>query len=186
MIKKYKQYNEGIKHLLVGPTDDELKDYIKINPSRALLTYCKKNNLELVKLSLESGADPDYDNGHPLLYACGRKSHNIPFNIDILHLLIEYNVDVTIDRNENLRECCYDYNEDNWDNLKIIELLLNAGADVHVVDDLCMNYAQMHNEELLINLLEKYYDNYGVEEYDEEIKEIEPSVEDCFMELSVS
>ena len=37
MIKNYKQYNEGINHLLVGPTDEEIWNHYMEGDLKGLL-----------------------------------------------------------------------------------------------------------------------------------------------------
>ena len=68
MITKFEQFNEGIKHLMLGPTDDEIIDNLKqLPPDKMLLKCCQIGLLEGVKVALERGAKISYDNFEPLM-----------------------------------------------------------------------------------------------------------------------
>lgn len=54
MIKNYKQYNEGMKHLLVGPTEEEIWDNIKDSkPSELLIKSVQSGIIKGVIISLD-------------------------------------------------------------------------------------------------------------------------------------
>lgn len=57
MIKNYKQYNEGINHLLVGPTDEEIIDGFKNNPNGLLSYSIRTEFVKGIEVSLENGAN---------------------------------------------------------------------------------------------------------------------------------
>lgn len=58
MITKYSLFNESIKHLLKGPTEDEIFDNLKDStPNELLKKSCKIGFLKGVNYALENGAD---------------------------------------------------------------------------------------------------------------------------------
>ena len=66
MIKNYIQFNEGIKHLLKGPTEEEIIKKIKSNPTQLLIKSCEIGNLNLIKYAIEQGGDINFKNNYPL------------------------------------------------------------------------------------------------------------------------
>lgn len=58
MITKFTQYNESVRDLLVGPTEEEvLKAYEKMKPSDILFKSIINNNLDGVIYAVEHGAN---------------------------------------------------------------------------------------------------------------------------------
>jgi len=58
MIKNYNQFNESIKSLLIGPTEEEIwKNFEKMTPDEILILSCKMGYMRGVKKSLEMGSD---------------------------------------------------------------------------------------------------------------------------------
>lgn len=55
MITKFKKFNEGINHILVGPTNDEILD--KIGADKMLLKMIDQNNIDGINYAIEHGAD---------------------------------------------------------------------------------------------------------------------------------
>jgi len=58
MIKKYKQFNEGLLDKLQGPTDEEvMKHFNNLSPSQMLSQACKTDYLPAIKLALSKGGN---------------------------------------------------------------------------------------------------------------------------------
>jgi len=53
MITKYKQFNEGIKQLLVGPSEKEIINSLKDEPLKLYKIGCEDGYLDMVKYALE-------------------------------------------------------------------------------------------------------------------------------------
>jgi len=63
MITDFIKFNESIKHLLVGPTEDEIMDnFLKLSPNEMLIKSCKIGSLNGVKIALQRGAKVSYNN----------------------------------------------------------------------------------------------------------------------------
>lgn len=76
MIRKFNQYNESIRNLLVGPTEEELLNNLEqFDPTDALFKCVRKGNgfLKGVIRSVERGADINAKDNHhgwtPITYA---------------------------------------------------------------------------------------------------------------------
>lgn len=62
MITKFEKYNEGINHLLVGPTEEEVIFKLKDNPKKLFEFLLEINKPELIKeLNLDSNKILPYD-----------------------------------------------------------------------------------------------------------------------------
>lgn len=58
MIKKFKQYNESVRDLLVGPTEEEVLNSLKdLSPNELLSVSSNKNFVEGVEKALNDGAE---------------------------------------------------------------------------------------------------------------------------------
>ena len=117
MIKKYKQFNESIRNLLVGPSDDEILKNLKklkpidlynkskdinffkgminafekdknITPNKLLIDCCEIGNLEGVKFAYEKGANLEFNDGSPLQIA-SRDGH-----LNVVKFLVESGVNI--------------------------------------------------------------------------------------------
>ena len=53
MIKNYKQFNEGINHLLVGPTDEEIINGLKNNPIKLYAYGYYNDNDKMMDIALK-------------------------------------------------------------------------------------------------------------------------------------
>ena len=71
MIKNYKQFKEGLRDKLVGPTEDEiLYNFKDLSPDKLLVKSCKVDFLRGVEIAIEKGADIHQDGDYPLVYCC--------------------------------------------------------------------------------------------------------------------
>jgi len=145
MIKKFKQYNESIRNLLVGPTEDEvLKSLINLPPYELLVKSCEIGLIKGIKLALGQGIKHDDRFKHLL-------ETNIKLNnVKTVELLIEssdiYFVMDTI--NNNLKRCC---NYESY--LNMIKLLLKYITDIHYMDDVFLLNAIEHNNDNIVKIL---------------------------------
>ena len=87
MIKSYIQFNEGIKHLLIGPTEEEV---LRDNPNSLLNIPNLTDNRELFELALKKGGDINRNDGFLLHY------YSQNGNLEIVKYLIENGADVNI------------------------------------------------------------------------------------------
>lgn len=89
MIKKFEQFNEGIKHLLVGPTREELLS----DPTIAFSAGFQENDYDMVEYALKT-KKLDINKVNDILYFCIEDN-----NISLIELILKYyNVnDIDID-----------------------------------------------------------------------------------------
>ena len=97
MIKNYKQFNESLKDKLVGPTEDEVLDNLKLRPNDLLLKSCKIGFLKGVEIALNRGADVHIHGDYPLKYA------SVNGHIEIVKYLLNNGADVHIDNDLPLK-----------------------------------------------------------------------------------
>jgi len=148
MIKKFKQYNESVKSLLVGPSEEEIWNHIKNLPSNEMLVKsCKIGFLKGVKLALDNGAFVNVWGDEPLKYA-SENGHT-----DIVELLLDRGADVNVNNDEPLIYAS------NYGHTDTVKLLLDRGADVHAKNDQPLKLASSHDDTDTINLLKKYMNN---------------------------
>ncbi len=96
-----------------------------------LFNACANNHTNIVRLLVERGADINLGNitmeENPLSISIDNK------NIPIIKILINQPT-INLNQIENLY-CPYLFQAIVWDNFEIMDLLLNAGADVNIVDN---------------------------------------------------
>jgi len=179
MIKKYKQFNEGLLDKLTGPSEEDTFNYLLLNKSsepNKLLSICsEKGFLYGVKKAIEMGANIHYNDDEALGYACDsgngdlveyllKKGADIKWEGDILlqnaayhghakvvKALLEYGADVHSNDEYALRFAAQE------GHLDVVEVLLQYGADVHKYNDNLLNkYKQYTDTQELYQLLKKY------------------------------
>ena len=175
-----KQFNEGIKHLLVGPTEEEIFNYLELDkitdPDQLLIKSIEEGLLYGVKKALKMGANINYNSDDALGYACD--SHNSELveyllnkgadiknagsdtllqnaswhgDTEIVKTLLKYGADVHSDDDRSLR---FAVEQLHYDTVKV---LLKNGANVHVNDDyLIKKYSGYTDTKELVKLLKKY------------------------------
>ena len=124
MIKNFTQFNEGINHLLVGPSIDEMLDKLKnghLSPNRMLEKSIKWKFKEGIEYALEKGAT---------LYLIPEYFNKISLYIDVTEIkekVFDYLKTnwLSSDINEFLCKCC------EFGIIKGVEHALEKGADIH-------------------------------------------------------
>jgi len=122
MVKNYKQFNESIKSLLVGPTKDEVWDNFKNLDDEQLLKLSSKNGfIDGVKKAIDNGVDIECNYGFALVNAANGGHY------DIVKLLLDNGVSVGGYHNDYFAltlSCEKGY-------LNIVKLLVEHGSDVN-------------------------------------------------------
>jgi len=114
MIIKFQQYNESVRDLMKGKSDEEIsKEIGDLNPNDLLKKSLDNNYLNGIKLALEKGADPSYNNNYAI------KNASIYGHIDIVKILLQDSrVDPSADNNYAIRYASkYEY-------IDIVKILL--------------------------------------------------------------
>jgi len=130
MIKGYTQYTESIRHLLVGPTEDELFKNLgldKLSPDDMLDKSIELGILKGVKLAIKNGADVHYGNDLMLVKSCDFGHYD----------LVKYILSIGLNRwvDSGLRYSC------QKNRIDIVKLLLDNGADIHTENEYCLKIA---------------------------------------------
>jgi len=132
---------------------------------------CKTNNINIVKILLQHGANPNVicDFSIPLIDAC------MTNNIEIVRELLNYGVNVNLKSNNDMTALVHLINSDKEKNSHIIKLLIDYGADIFVKDNsgnslfyIIKNSIKIDKEnvyEILVNAV-KLYEVY---DYDDDI-----------------
>lgn len=118
---------------------------------------CYKGRLEIVKYLVENGADINSNNSEGLVMACknyfgysrffvGEKSDKL----GVINFLIEHGINITSDA---LIEACKEQN------LKLIKLLVENGADIHINNDEPFRVACLDHHLSNPKLVEYFLDN---------------------------
>jgi len=131
---------------------ETVKSFIKSkNININILNYAiKENNIEIVLLLLENGADVNAknNNGETCLYYATKEN-----NIEIVQLLLENGADINAINNYGKTPLIYSI----WSNNKdIVELLIQKGADVNAKNnygDTPLYYAIKENNKDIVELL---------------------------------
>jgi len=166
MIKKFKTYNESIRHLLVGPTEEEIIKWYKNNPDKLLSISYENNNIKGIKTALGEGANnigfkniiKKYeldDNGilDMIEYMTPTKQLMLCSNIGFMKGVvrsIDNGADIHADEDYPLRvSIFYGY----YDTTKY---LLDKGADVNIQDNWCLKNTR--GGSILRKLIVQYMD----------------------------
>jgi len=152
MIKKFNQFlNENILDKMSGPTKEEI---LKTHPEKLLKIAVQDNDFELVKLSIDGGANVHYDDEYSLLKASENN------NIEMIKYLIEHGANVNADFNRVFRDAC-DNNE-----FELADYLIEHGANPRSEGDYPLRYAaEGGNLEALKYLISKGSDVYSSDNY---------------------
>lgn len=111
--KQLNKTNEGIKHLLTGPSKEEIfKHYETEDFNEILMTSSFDGNLSGVEFAIKNGADVNYGDDMSLEYAC------MIGNEDVVKYLLEHGADVTAGNYK-----CYDRGLRCSNSTNIIKLL---------------------------------------------------------------
>jgi len=159
MIKKYKQFNEGVLQHLTGPNKEELLDGLsKLEPYTMLMKSLDNNFLPGIKISIERGAD-FHDNNEKLFRIA--VNHN---EIGLVKFYLEHGANVHA--LEEYAIC--DAAENGYEEL--FDLLMEYGANIHINADYPLNVISAKgNKKMLYNVLKRYkFDNralMGAAEY---------------------
>lgn len=63
MIIKFDKYNESIKNLLIGPSEDEMWDTLRnLSPDELLRRSCSSGFINGIKVAIERGANIEFNN----------------------------------------------------------------------------------------------------------------------------
>ena len=142
MIKKFVQFNESIKHLLVGPSEDEVWDKIKDLSWPDLLLKSSKNGiLKGVKLAVKKGTNIHYMSDEPLWWVI----HNNYF--EVAKYLIENKAHINVDDGYPIKHAC------EIGDLDMVKFLLEQGADPHLRDGVYVKYAKQKGYDDIVQLL---------------------------------
>lgn len=110
---------QGITHLLVGPTEDEIINNLVGNPNKLLIFASKESLLRCAEYALNTGASAKAK--HHALMSASKKG-----NIEFVQLLIKFGGNIQVKKGEALREAIY------CEQLADIELLLANGEDIRL------------------------------------------------------
>ena len=172
MIKNYKKFNEGIKHLLVGPTEEEIINGLKDKPN-ILLDYSIRNNfLSGIKYAVSHGASVfklvrelkltvdkldiikflknEYDvNINDFSYNIHKiiDDNNKLINSDDFKYLVENGLDVNYKHDFYLRIAAY------YGYVDIAKLLIEKGSHVQALDNQPIWQASMNGYLEMVKLL---------------------------------
>jgi len=147
VITKFTQFNEGIKNLLVGPTEDEVWDKLKgLSPDDLLDKSSVSDFLPGVKKAVELGADIHVQNDIFLRDAASRGY------IDIIEYIISIGVEIDILHQEALRFASMNNHFD------IVKLLLEHGSKVDSIGGkIALRVAKEKGFTRTYRLLKEYY-----------------------------
>ncbi|BCS82584.1 putative ankyrin repeat protein [Cotonvirus japonicus] len=106
-------------------------------PNKYLVSACKVNAYEIVKLLLDYGLDVNYKNSKALFVSCDY--------INICRLLLDYGSDITSGR--CLVEACKNQN------LEIVKLLLDRGFDLYYNNGEAFNVCCVSNNKKICKIL---------------------------------
>jgi len=120
MIKKYKQFNENIKSLLVGPTDEDvLKSFKKLDPETILLKSIENSFIPGILYAIEKGVDITYDD-NKLLRRSVRNN-----NYELVKSCLEHGADVHAQSDYSIQQSC------EFGYYDITKLCIKYGADIY-------------------------------------------------------
>lgn len=141
IITKYQQFNESIKSLLVGPTDDEVLDSLKNEePNVILMKSVNSDFLPGVKYALENGANVnfsdlstnylnDLNSTYDYFGICSPLSRSVMHNnIEISEYLLDNGADIDFNSGKCLR------NASSRGDYKMVKFLLENDADIDLTD----------------------------------------------------
>lgn len=154
MIKNYKQYNEGIVNLLVGPTEEEIIEQLKDQPLKLFKIGCEEGYLDMVKYSIENS----YKDANLSIYELNDGLRNTAENgyIDIFKYLIDnyevnwkqlsicgtlFAMNNNVEMMKYITENGYEPNDmdlcsaSGWVRYEMVKYLLSLGVNIHVEDD---------------------------------------------------
>ena len=141
MITKFEKYNESLRDLMVGPTEEEVWNNIKDFPPNELLKKCIEIGfLKGIKLALKKDADIHINNDEPLRLA-SENGHT-----EIVKLLLDKGADIHVHAEFSLQVSALNGYID------IVELLLDRGADIRKPLETSLKFKHMH----VVELLKKY------------------------------
>jgi ankyrin repeat protein len=118
----------GIKHLLVGPTEDEIIINLAGNPDKLLIFASKESSIRCVEEALNGGASSKAKQQSLLL--ASKKG-----NLAIIQLLLEYGVNIHEKKDEAMREAAY------HGQLEAVKLLVEKGCDIHIKNEEALAFA---------------------------------------------
>lgn len=121
---------------------------------------CKNNNIELVNLLIQFGANvnrSDDLNISPIIYACKNN------NIELTKLLIKSGADVNHSDNTNSTALIY---ASQFDNIELVKLLINAGAKIEVSNNKRINPITMAFSEKRFDIYEYLVNIYKNGKFD--------------------
>ncbi len=133
-------YNNILEYLIsVYPNYyTKLDVYGAINPS--LIIAIQNNNIETIKILLESIPDKDYrikyinsHNGFALNYVCKRNG------LDIAKYLIDCGADISVNNNYCLKRAA------RKGHINVVKLLVDNGADIHARHDYALRWSARNN-----------------------------------------
>jgi hypothetical protein len=107
----------GIKHLLVGPTEDEIINNLAGNPDELLIFASKEFSIRCAEAALNRGVSSIAK--HHALISASKEG-----NLEFVQLLIKFGGNVHVKKGDALHETIY------CDQLADIELLIANGEDI--------------------------------------------------------
>lgn len=124
----YNEKEKEVRSLIARGTDVNAKDK-GFSSRTALHTAVEENNLKIVSILLNSGADVNLldENGNTPLMMLDEET-----NVEIIKLLVKYGTNLNIQNTENKRTALI--NAAMEDNFKAMRVLIEAGADVNLRD----------------------------------------------------
>jgi len=161
--------NEGIKKLLVGPTEKEILNNFKDNPNYILNNLHKFNwSVNAVKFAINNGSNINYRDGIPLTIMINQNSlDNVKYLInnganildkhiescskystpEILKLLIKNGADIHANNETPL------FNAIESNNTDMVKILLDNGADIHINMDKPLEKSVEGNRWVMVKFL---------------------------------
>jgi len=136
----------GIKHLLVGPTEDEIINNLAGNPDKLLIFASKESSIRCAESALNAGASKTAK--LQALISASKEG-----NLEIVQLLIEHCVNIHEKKDEALRKAAY------HGHLNVIELLVTNGADIHANNEEALSFAVWHTKNANLDIVKYLLQN---------------------------
>jgi len=163
MITKFIKYNENIKSLLVGPTEEEiLKSFINMKPDDILIKSIDSDYLDGIKYALRNNPNMNY-RYEPNMNSYPIRHKFLQYLMDGKFEIIKFLVDSGMNTNFS------SYGETpliiavNYDRIDVVKLLLNNRGDINQYNDLLLINASIFGYTEMVKLLIENGSNVNVQ-----------------------